>query len=131
MYDITLANQAADKPDFMISLGDIFGDDHEPFTVTSEELDLLHRDYRPFLGKICHSIPFYVCLGNHEGENDYYYSLSPPDNLCVWATKWRKFYYPNPYPNSFYTGNTINEPYNIGNPENYYAWTWGMHCLWC
>lgn len=125
MYDITLANQAADKPDFMISLGDIFGDDHEPFTVTSEELDLLHRDYRPFLGKICHSIPFYVCLGNHEGENDYYYSLSPPDNLCVWATKWRKFYYPNPYPNSFYTGNTINEPYNIGNPENYYAWTWG------
>jgi hypothetical protein len=27
MYRITLANQAKDKPDFMLSLGDIFGDD--------------------------------------------------------------------------------------------------------
>jgi hypothetical protein len=125
MYDITLANQAADNPDFMLSLGDIFGDDHEPFTITSGALDSLHRDYRPFLGKICHSIPFYVCLGNHEGENDYYYSFTPPNNLCVWGTQWRKFYYPNPYPNDFYSGNTDVEPYGIGNPENYYSWTWG------
>jgi hypothetical protein len=125
MYDITLANQAADNPDFMLSLGDIFGDDHEPFTITSGALDSLHRDYRPFLGKICHSVPFYVCLGNHEGENDYYNSFTPPNNLCVWGTQWRKFYYPNPYPNGFYSGNTVNEPYGIGNPENYYAWNWG------
>jgi len=125
MYNITLSNQAADHPDFMLSLGDIFGDDHEPFTITSGALDSLHRDYRPFLGSVCHSIPFYVCLGNHEGENDYYYAFNPPDNLCVWGTQWRKYYYPNPYPNSFYSGNTTNEPYGIGNPENYYAWTWG------
>jgi len=125
MYDVTLANQAADHPDFMLSLGDIFGDDHEPLTITSEELDILHRDYIPFLAKICHSIPFYVCLGNHEGENDYYYALTQPDNLCIWGTNWRKFYYPNPYPNDFYSGNNDNEPFGIGNPENYYAWTWG------
>ena len=125
MYDITLANQAADNPDFMLSLGDIFGDDHEPFTITSGELDTLHRDYRPFLGRICHSVPFYVCLGNHEGENDYYYNQTPPNNLCIWGTQWRKFYYPNPYPNSFYSGNTAAEPYGIGNPENYYSWQWG------
>jgi len=125
MYNITLANQAADKPDFMLSLGDIFGDDHEPFTITSAELDLLHRDYRPFLGKICHSVPFYVCLGNHEGENDYYYSITPPNNLSIWGTQWRKFYYPNPFPNRFYSGNTNQEAYGIGYPENYYAWSWG------
>ena len=125
LYEITLANQAADEPDFMLSLGDIFGDDHEPFTISSGALDSLHKDYRPFLGKVCHSIPFYVCLGNHEGENDYYYHLNPPNNLCVWGTQWRKFYYPNPYPNSFYSGNTTIEPFGIGNPENYYAWTWG------
>jgi hypothetical protein len=64
-------------------------------------------------------------LGNHEGENDFYYSFTPPNNLCVWGTQWRKFYYPNPYPNGFYSGNTANEPYGIGNPENYYAWNWG------
>jgi hypothetical protein len=125
MYNITLQNQADDNPDFMLSLGDIFGDDHNPLTITSGELDTLHRDYRPLLGSICHSIPFYVCLGNHEGENDYYYSLTPPNNLCVWATQWRKHYFPNPYPNNFYSGNTTIEPYGIGNPENYYAWTWG------
>ena len=34
MYQITLANQAADHPDFMLSLGDTFGDDHTPLTTT-------------------------------------------------------------------------------------------------
>jgi len=60
MYNVTLANEAKDKPDFMMTLGDIFGDDHNPLTITSGALDTLHRNYRPLLGKICHSIPFYV-----------------------------------------------------------------------
>lgn len=125
LYRITLANQALDQPDFMLSLGDIFGDDHEPFTITSGALDTLHANYRPLLGAITHSIPFYVCLGNHEGENDYYLAQNPPNNLAVWGTQWRKVYYPNPYPNGFYTGNVDEEPWGIGDPENYYAWTWG------
>jgi hypothetical protein len=125
MYQVCLNNQANDKPDFMLSLGDIFGDDHNPFSITSAELDVLHANYRPFLGSICHSIPFYVCLGNHEGENDYYLGKTPPNNLAIWGTLARKNYYPNPFPNSFYSGNTDVEPYGVGNPENYYAWTWG------
>lgn len=125
LYRITLANQALDQPDLMLSLGDIFGDDHEPFTITSGALDTLHANYRPLLGAITHSIPFYVCLGNHEGENDYYLAQNPPNNLAVWGTLWRKFYYPNPYPNGFYSGNTTVEPWAIGEPENYYAWSWG------
>jgi len=125
LYQICLANQAADKPDFMLSLGDIFGDDHNPYTITSSQMDLLHKDYRQYLGQICHSIPFYVCLGNHEGEFDYYLAHNPPENIAVYATLWRKFYYPNPFPNEFYSGNTDVEPYGMGNPENYYSWTWG------
>lgn len=125
LYQICLNNQALDKPDFMLSLGDIFGDDHYPTTITSSELDDLHKYYRPFLGSVCHSIPFYVCLGNHEGENDYYLNQNPPNNLAVWGTQWRKFYYPNPFPNNFYSGNSIVEPNGIGYPENYYAWNWG------
>lgn len=125
MYQVSLNNQALDKPDFMLSLGDIFGDDHNPNSITSSELDLLHKDYRQYLGSICHSIPLFICLGNHEGENDYYLNQTPPNNLAVWGTYWRKYYYPNPSPNTFYSGNTDNEPYNIGSPENYYAWTWG------
>jgi hypothetical protein len=56
---------------------------------------------------------------------DYYLLKNPGANLAVWGTLWRKFYYPNPYPNSFYSGNTNEEAYGIGTPENYYSWTWG------
>ncbi|MEI8047314.1 MAG: T9SS type A sorting domain-containing protein [Bacteroidota bacterium] len=125
LYKICLANQAADNPDFMLSLGDIFGDDHYPYTITSRQMDSLHKDYRQYLGQICHSVPFYVCLGNHEGEFDYYLAHTPPENIAVYATLWRKFYYPNPFPNGFYSGNPDVEPYGMGNPENYYSWTWG------
>ena len=125
MYQVTLNNQAKDKPDFMLSLGDIFGDDHNPTTITSNDLKLLHKDYRQYLGSICHSIPFFISLGNHEGENDFYLNQNAPNNLAIWGTYWRKFYYPNPSPNTFYSGNLDNEPFGIGSPENYYAWTWG------
>jgi hypothetical protein len=125
IYNICLANQAKDKPDFMLTLGDIFGDDHHPDQITSAQMKALHLDYRQYLGSICHSIPLYICLGNHEGEKDYYLQRNPPDNMAVYATIWRKYYYPNPFPNNFYSGNTDIEGYGIGKPENYYAWTWG------
>ncbi|MGA0833844.1 MAG: metallophosphoesterase, partial [Candidatus Kapaibacteriota bacterium] len=125
LYQISLANVALDKPDFMLSLGDTFGDDHTPDETTSLDMDSLHRDYLQYLGSVCHSTPFYFCLGNHEGENGYYLKQDPPNNIAVYGTMWRKYYYPNPYPNHFYSGNTVEEGYNMGLPENYYAWTWG------
>ncbi len=125
IYQICLNNQASDKPDFMFSLGDTFGDDHQPTTITSAQLDALHKFYRPFFGSLCNSVPFFFCLGNHEGENNYYMGLTPPNNLAINGTLWRKFYYSNPFPNSFYSGNTDNEPWGIAAPENYYAFTWG------
>ena len=125
LYRICLANQALDNPDFMLDLGDNFGNDHKPLEITSYQLDSLHKMYRTFYGIVCPSVPLYLCLGNHEGEKDYYLHLTPPNNMAVNGTLWRKFYYPNPYPNNFYTGDTVHEGYGIGQPENYYAWTWG------
>lgn len=125
MYRVTLANQAADQPDFMLSLGDIFGDDHTPKTSTYAQFDSLHKAYRPFLGSICHSIPFYICLGNHEGEKRYWLLQNPPNNIGVWGTISRKLYYPNPYPNGFYSGNTKIEGFGMDLPENYFAFNWG------
>lgn len=125
LYKVCLKNQALDDPDFMIDMGDTYGDDHFPFTITSAQCDSLHKVYRPLLGAICHSVPYYFCLGNHEGEMDYYMLQTPPNNLAIWSTLWRKFYFPNPEPNSFYSGNTEVEGYGMGNPQNYYAWTWG------
>jgi hypothetical protein len=125
LYRICLANQAADNPDFMFSMGDTFGDDHTPDETTSEDMKALHQDYVQYFGSVCHSAPLFICLGNHEGENNYYMGKNPPENIAVYGTLWRKFYFPNPFPDGFYTGNTDTEPYGIGNPENYYAWTWG------
>ncbi len=125
MYSICLDNQAKDSADFLFSLGDTFGDDHTPETTTSQDMDDLHRDYLQYLGKVCHSMPFFFCLGNHEGETGYYLKQNPPNNIAVWGTLWRKYYYPNPVPDKFYSGNTIVEPHGMELPENYYAFTWG------
>lgn len=125
LYNICLTNQAADQPDFMIDMGDTYGDDHYPDLMTSGQSDSLHRYYRPLLGQICHSVPFCFCIGNHEGECNYYLNQTPPDNIAVWGTLWRKLYFPNPEPDNFYSGNTEVEGYGMGHPENYYAWEWG------
>lgn len=125
LYQICLANQLADKPDFMLSLGDTFGDDHTPNETTSNDMKELHKDYLQYLGKICHSVPFFFCLGNHEGENGYYLKQNNGNNIGVYGTIWRKFYYPNPIPNEFYSGNMVTEGFNMGLPENYYAFEWG------
>lgn len=125
LWNIDLQNQLADKPDFMIDMGDTFGDDHNPFTITNEEIRKLHLDNRAFFGQVCHSVPLFLCLGNHEGESGYYLLQTPPNNLATYGTIWRKYYYSNPSPDGFYSGNTALEGNGIGAPENYYAWQWG------
>jgi hypothetical protein len=125
LWYIALKNQLNDQADFMLDLGDTFGDDHTPFTITSNDVRQLHLDCRAFFGSVAHSLPLFLCLGNHEGESGYYLLQTPPSNLGVYGTLWRKFYYPNPFPNRFYSGNTVEEQYGIGLPENYYAWEWG------
>lgn len=125
LMKITLANQLNDAPDFMIDLGDTFGDDHNPYTITSAEMETLRLNFRNTLSSVSHSIPFYFCIGNHEGEFGYYLLQSPPNNIAIYSTLFRKKYYPNPFPNGFYTGNSATENYGMGQPENYYAWEWG------
>lgn len=125
LWYIALQNQLKDSADFMFDLGDTFGDDHQPFTITSEQVRQLQLDCREFFGSVCHSLPLFFCQGNHEGESGYYLLQTPPNNLAVYETLWRKMYYPNPVPDGFYSGNTDEEPYGIGKPGNYYAWEWG------
>ncbi len=125
LWDICFANQLKDSPDFMFDLGDTFGDDHTPTTTTSSDMKQLHLDNRSHFGNVCHSIPLLFCMGNHEGESGYYLLQTPPNNIAVNGTIWRKYYYPNPEPNSFYSGNTTVEGNGIGLPQNYYSFEWG------
>jgi hypothetical protein len=122
---VALGNQLADSADFLIDLGDTFGDDHNPFTITNNELGQLHLDWRSYFGTVCHSSPLFLCLGNHEGESGYYLLQTPPNNIAVYGTLWRKLYFPNPVPDGFYSGNTTMEGNGIGLPQNYFAWEWG------
>lgn len=52
IYKLTLQNHLKEQPDFVLSLGDIFGDDHTPTTTTSKDMDDLHKDYLQYLGSV-------------------------------------------------------------------------------
>lgn len=125
LWDICLQNQLNDKADFMLDLGDTFGDDHQPTTITSTQVKQLMLNNREHFGLVCHSMPFFFCQGNHEGESGYYLLQSPPNNLATYETLWRKTFYPNPEPDGFYSGNSEVEAYGMDKPQNYYAWEWG------
>ena len=125
MMNVTMQNILEDHPDFVLDLGDTFGDDHTPTTTTLSDMMTLHANFLPYISTPCKSAHFFFCLGNHEGENGYYFLQTPPDNISISATLARKYYYTNPTPDEFYTGNNSSEGYGIGLPENYFAWEWG------
>lgn len=122
VYALTLQNIAAKKPDFLIDLGDSFMSEklivQNPVTIRDRHLLL-----RTYFDLVCHSIPLFLVLGNHEGELGWRLD-STANNLPVWATNTRKLYYPNPEPNSFYSGDTIPENH-VGLRQNYYSFQWG------
>lgn len=126
---LTVRNQtegpAEGWSDFFIDLGDTFGDDHDPTTIGKQEIQDNHLRMRKVFAGQGHSSAFFFCLGNHEGESGYWLSQNPPENMAVRGTLARKFYFDNPVPNFFYSGNATVEPDGIGFPENYYAFTWG------
>ena len=125
LYRLALSNALSAEPDFHIDLGDTFmsevymGRD----VVDFEEAVSRHVEQRPFLGLVCHSAPFFLVLGNHEGEQGWRLDGSA-NNLAVWATNARKLIYPLPAPDDFYCGSQ-DEPEYVGLRENYYAWQWG------
>ncbi len=125
LYSVTLANVAADSPDFNIDLGDFA---HSEFYAgrNAESAKEAYNRYlfeRYLLAKLTNSVPFYLVLGNHEGEQGWR-RLNDSDSLEIWGTIARKQLIPNPYPNHFYTGNT-DATACCGLREDYYAWQWG------
>ena len=121
-YSLTLQNVLAKTPDFILDLGDNFMSEKQP-VINQTVITNRHLLYRPYFGSVCHSVPLYLVIGNHEGENGW--SLDgTPNSLPVMAANTRKFYYPNPVPDTFYSGDTIAENF-VGLRQNYYAWEWG------
>ena len=120
VYEKTLANVLMDKPDFHVDLGDTFMTDKYSDYKDSLPQYIAQRYY---FGLIGHSIPLFLVLGNHDGERLDRFD-GTPNCMPVWSALTRKKYYPNPYPDGFYSGNT-QEIKHVGKVGNYYAWEWG------
>jgi predicted phosphodiesterase len=88
VYQQTLANMLADKPDFMIDLGDTtMVDKFGRFYTRSESQ---YKAQRYYMGRIAHSGPIFMVLGNHDGERGSDLEMSE------WSMKQRHTYFPNP-----------------------------------
>ena len=120
VYEKTLANALEDNPDFHVDIGDTFMTDKYPNFKDSLPQYLAQRYY---LGQMSHSSPLFLVLGNHDGERLDRYD-GKADSMPVWSCLNRKKYFPNPYPDGFYSGNK-EELKPIGKLENYYAFEWG------
>jgi len=115
---LSLVNSA--NADFHIDLGDTFMTDKRSDFRDALPQYLAQRHYFGLLGQ---STPVFLVLGNHDGE-DPSRGGDGADSMSVWANATRKHFFPNPEPNTFYTGNAT--PHPIAGPlQNYYAWTWG------
>ena len=120
-YTKTMANTLADKPDFLIDLGDTSMTGK--LSKTRERAVERHMLLRHFFEKTCHSVPLFLVIGNHDGE-DMSKIKNSPDCMSVWSTHARMHLFPNPVPNEFYTGDNTDYKY-VGVRTGYYAWKWG------
>ncbi len=134
-YENCISNTLADSPDFVIDLGDtsmcekaklatiLHGDSKLTDLLVHQEIEDRHLLLRDYFGLMGHSVPLFLCQGNHEGEQGW--KLDGTTNSWpVLVTEQRKKYFPNPYPDDFYTGNETIDPLT-GTREDYYAYNWG------
>lgn len=120
LYTRTLQSAAADQPDFYMTIGDDFSVDALK-TVNAETVRAGYLSQRQWLGLV--GAPLFLVNGNHEQA-----ALANLDgtsnNVAVWAQTARNAYFPQPAPDTFYTGDS--EPVQfIGQLRDYYAFTWG------
>lgn len=120
VYLRTLSNALEDRPDFHLDLGDTFMCDKHRGRETAAAQYLAQRYY---LSHIAGSASLFLVLGNHDGEAGRWLD-GTADNLAVWSNQQRKRCFPNPVPDSFYSGNALPDPH-AGLLQDYYAWEWG------
>jgi len=111
VYANTLTNIAADRPDFLIDLGDTFMTDKYAVYQDASKQYLAQRYY---LGIVGRNAPVFLVLGNHDGEVGW---RTPGGDMASWSSAMRRKYFPPERPNSFYSAGPVT--------SNYYAWTWG------
>lgn len=125
LYFVTMANIAAQRPDFHILLGDDFSID--PIIgkgqATAANVDKVYATHRNWLGVVGASVPLFLVNGNHEQAAQYLLD-GTTTNPAVLAGASRVKYYPLPTSDGFYSADkTVVD--GVGELRDYYAWTWG------
>ncbi len=125
LYGVTLANIAAQQPDFHIMMGDDFSIDPLIGKGQADQANVekIYSTHRNWLTTATSSVPLYLINGNHEQAAAYLLD-GTTTNPAVLAGNARLKYYPLPAPDAFYSGNTTPVD-GVGLPRDYYAWTWG------
>ena len=131
LYQRTLANVLADKPDFHIDLGDTFMTEKyaAPLTATlamAPDQATVNTRYiyeRGNFGRVTHSTPLFLVNGNHDAELGWL-NTGTAQNNAVWASLARQRYFLIPSPDSFYGGDSVQETI-VGQRASWYAWQWG------
>jgi len=120
LYARTLRSATGAQPDFYFTSGDDFSVDALK-TVNASAVRALYINQRQWLGLV--GAPVFLVNGNHEQAALANLDGSA-DNVAVWAQTARNACFPQPAPDSFYSGDaTPVEP--IGLLRDYYAFTWG------
>ena len=109
---------SAAPPDFLIDLGDTFMTDKRRGDFKQAFPQYIAQRY--YFGLIGRTTPVFLALGNHDGEG----GSRNGGGMSAWSIANRKNYFPNPEPDSFFTGDATRDPVS-GMLEDYYAWTWG------
>lgn len=133
VYAQALTNALADRPDFLVDLGDtamtdrcvVSGSDAcaRERATGYEQVASRNALMRSYFARVAHSLPLFLVLGNHEGEAGWLEN-GGATNLSVWGVRARKFFYANPEPDGFYSGSQAEDRL-VGRRQNYYAFEWG------
>ena len=125
LYTVTLANIAAQQPDFHIMVGDDFSIDPIISKGQADQagVEKIYSTHRNWLAATGASVPLFLVNGNHEQAAEYLLD-GTNTNPAVLAGNARLKYFALPAPNNFYTGDKTEVP-GVGLPRDYYSWTWG------
>jgi len=92
LFRLCLKNQLADKPDFMLDLGDILMTDklkNAAGNIPRDTITYRSSLFRNYYETISHSVPIFISMGNHEGESGWNLN-NTANNIAVWGTLDRK-----------------------------------------
>jgi len=125
LYGVTLANIAAQQPDFHIMVGDDFSIDPIISKGQADQngVENIYKTHRNWLTIAASSVPLFLVNGNHEQAAAYLLD-GTTNNPAVLAGNARLKYFPLPVPDNFYSGDSTPIA-GVGLPRDYYAWTWG------